>query len=196
MFLYFCDWTNKTRLKNLKDRGAPIGEKLIKVYASVENPQLYINRPVLVLVSDCSAFPDNEAFEYPNRGIYTSSRLEEDLTALGQEEYSKQFIRSLFRFGNRHDIACIQYGMEAIQNGEWVFKHPFDTLHGIDGIVRNPAFRNPAVHLDIFSQRTLSRLGKIIDLENKSNLLNEKETATVIKRVRFDIEGNITTKER
>ncbi|GEM_PF-2245192 len=166
MNLYFSDWSGF--LNQLSNKGILHGGRIIKVYATEKDPREVLGRPNLfILQSDGEPFTKDEIFSYPERESYKGTDLEEEMIKIGLTEDPKKHLRALFRFANRKDLEACQYAMSVKENGAWRFKHPFEDLDGIDTAIRSPQRRSAAIHLDIFSPRSLQRLRGIVNIDQR-----------------------------
>jgi len=200
MFIYFADWTNKKRLDDLASKRVPLGGKIIKGYASPVEPGILIGRPLTTLDISDDEFDRRETFNYGSRFKLTGDDLEKHMEKCGLSEEGKKYLRAIFRFGNLEPLSVIHFAMQISAGGRWYFAHPLDPvhgpIHGIDEAVARPHTRNAGIHIDIFTDRTLSLLAKFVDFYNPNQILNERETVCVMREIRLLSEGNFTDKER
>lgn len=170
MYLHFSDWS--MFMKTLDKKGIPHGDKIIKIYALEKDPKEVLQRPSLYTHKvDDMPFREDETFSYEERGSYTGPELKAKLTEMGLNEDGKRYARALFRFSNLPEIQSCQYMMSAKNpDGCWMFSNPFDDIDGLDRAAWNPA-RNPALHLDIFSEQSLARLRQIVNIDNSELLV-------------------------
>lgn len=180
MFIHLSDWS--LFLNELDRKGVPHGGRIIKAFAIEENPALKLGRPsIFTVCSKSSPFLEDEFFSYAGRETYSGPKLEKDLRDIGLDEISNRHVRALFRFGNSPEIQSCQTMMaQRSSNGEWIFKHPFNDIDGIEAAIRNPR-RALSIHLDMFCPETLTRLRKVFDIDNKELLvLYGKEILSLI----------------
>lgn len=200
MFVYFADWTSEARLRNLAEKGASVVGKIIKAYASPIDPRILTGKSLKTLAISGKAFGNRETFNYGSRFNLTGTELEDYMDKTGLSEEGKKYLRAVFRFGNTEPIDVIKFAMEIAVSGNWYFMHPLDPvhgpIHGIDEAVSRPNQRIPAIHLDIFTERTLPLLSQVVDFHDANQILDERETIEVIRGIRSYREGNFSGNER
>lgn len=173
MYLHFEDWSNQLFLNQLKAKGIPHGEKIIKVFASVDDPRIILRKPDLVALEiSGKPFPKDEIFDYGERGKYSGKMLEEKLLGINLSDFGKEVIRSLFRFANQEGFT--QTAMEIMIDGNWLIEHPLGDIDGID-IAKRYSDREKAIHLDIFLPQSLEHLREILDFTNPEKIANMLE---------------------
>lgn len=179
MYLSFSDWSSF--IKDLDRKGIPHGDKIIKVYATREDPRRLLKRPdIFVVESNGDPFTEEEFFKYPGRQAYRGQELEESLVERGLTEDAKERFRAIFRFANLPETQFCQYAMPYTQDGKWVFDHPLDIIDGLKLAARNHEGRSAGIHLDIFSARSLANLRKLFDIDQEKRLVDVK---TELKRL-------------
>lgn len=160
MFLRFEDWSQELFLKWLKDAGFDDVKKIIKVYASCEDPRESFDRRDLAVyqIAD-EQFAAEELFSYGERGKWTGDQIEEKLHILGLDEEGKRVARSLFRFSNLSALELCQTAMALKKaDGSWLIDHP---LEDIDFKSVNRFGRN-AIHLDVFVPSSIKKLEEFL----------------------------------
>jgi hypothetical protein len=181
MFLYFSDWSTDTNLAKLDERGFPHSDRLIKVYASSENPSVKLGREITTVEFPSSPFFPDEEFKFRSRGTWTGSNLEEYLEHFHLPEEEKRKARALFRFANSPKMEIVQYALEARNptTRGFICSLPLAIIDGLDEA--KDRGRQNGLHLDISTQRSIDRLGKIIDLENAEGLLTIRESTELTR---------------
>ena len=174
MFLYFSDWTDSV-FTYLKEIGA---KRIIKVFATELDLPKLLQRELIRIAGDSNPF--EEAFKYPERGLWTPEDLETHLESCGLSEEAKSTCRALFRFANREELEIAELAMSVRDRNttNWHFQHPF---HIIDGLGTKREDRFGVLHLDIFTPRSLERLAGLVDLENSQGLVTPREAALIGK---------------
>lgn len=190
MFIHFEDWTVPLFLSMLEAKGMPHAGRIMKVYATYQDPRELMDRPYLtVLESDHSPFRTDEVFRYEGRQSYTGDVLEEKLKELGLQLTGMDVTRSLFRFANQEDTGFCQAAMAAQYGGKWLFDHPFQDLDGVISNELQPNRRITQIHLDIFYPTSIERLRKIVDfVDNPQQVLTFREHSLLDKAI-LAIEG-------
>lgn len=187
MYLFFSDWSQFLPL--LEARGIPHGGRIIKAYAVKQDPKITLKKPgLVVLESTTQPFTKDEVFDYGERGTYKGPKLEEEMQRLGLSAIASQTIRALFRFANAKENAFCQYAMSIQVEGRWFIDHPFGGLHGLDKAIEDPERRSRSIHLDIFTERSLTVLRRIIDFERPELLAKSIEVQRLING-RLFLEG-------
>lgn len=178
MFLFFEDWSEPMFMSALDEKGIPHGDRIIKVMASDKNPRESLRPEIAVFESDDGPLT-TEAFRYPDRGVFTGSELEERLAKSGINDTSVRIVRALFRFANRKDVQSCQEAM-SIKNdrGEWVISNPLEDIDGIEAAALGDPRRVTCIHLDIFRLDTIRRLRRLVDIDDKNQLVNKREGRT------------------
>lgn len=163
MFIHFEDWSSPIFLNQLTTKNIPHGDKIIKVFASDENPNTIFKKPGLVVLEmDDSPFSSEEAYDYGDRGRYSGTQLEKKLAGYGLNDFGKRTMRALFRFSNQEGFC--QAAMETKVDDKWLIDHPFGDIDGITNAITNPAREN-SIHLDIFFPSSLERLKSIVNFD-------------------------------
>jgi hypothetical protein len=181
MFLYFSDWTSPQNLEKLEERGFPHAGKLIKVFASSENPSDKIGRKLSITQVDDSPFEPDVEFKFQGRAYWTGSELEVYLDHFHLKDEEEQKARSLFRFANSPEMEITQLAMLARRavTGTYHYNHPLAIIDGLDEARERG--RLNGLHLDIFTQRSIDRLANIINLENTEGLVTIRESVELSK---------------
>lgn len=190
MFLYFSDWTNLQNLRMLDEKGLPHYDRLIKVFATQKDPAIELRRDIITVISDGSEFTKDLAI--PGRGLYLAQEMEAFLNYMHITEEAKEKTRALFRFANTTEMAIVNLAM-LVKNtitGDWHYHHPLRVIDGLEEA--GTRGRENSLHLDIFTQRSIEKLSKVIDLENPEGLVTIRETVGL---ARIYPEGNPSTKE-
>lgn len=171
MYLRFEDWS--TYLYILDNKGIPHGDRIIKVFASLEDPREISDKKTLTVeMSDGSAFKPSECFDYGERGSYSGKDLEEYLEEKKLPPEAKEVVRALFRFSNRPDLRFCQTGMSIYDNeGKPVINHPMEDMDGIRNFHLGRATAYDQIHLDIFNPQSLEHLEQLIQFSNPEHIL-------------------------
>jgi len=170
MYVHFQDWTYPALLESLSDKGIPHGDRIIKVFASDEDPRTSLGRAALtVLDSDSRPFSGGEVYAYPDRRDFSGDELEEELASKNFGDVGTRTVRALFRFSNQYGFC--QASMAAKFAGAWVMEHPFQHIDGMKIAARLPR-RERTIHLDIFTPRSLGVLKGIVDYDDPKRVLD------------------------
>lgn len=168
MLVYFEDWSIDICLDRLEQKGLPHGGRVIKAFASGEDPRQVLGRESLKVVGSCGAeFQQGETFEYEGRGTYSDAQLEAILGMYGLNALGNRTARALFRFANEHGFC--QAAMQARQDDHWLITHPLEDIDGLD------AKRPASFHLDIFFPESLVTLREILDYDDPNLLVDWRE---------------------
>lgn len=166
MYLHFEDWS--LFLNQLKAKGIPHGEKIIKVFASKDDLRITLEKPdLIVLEINEKPFLANEVFDYGERGRYTGKELEEKLSTYNLSGFAKETIRSLFRFANQEGFT--QAAMGLMKDGKWTIEHPLGDIDGVN-IAQGNLDRENAIHLDIFLPQSLEHLKEVVDFTDSRKI--------------------------
>lgn len=159
--------------KKFREYGISPGDRLIKVFATTEDPRmLYSKESLAVVQMNGEPFTDTEQFFYKGRGLYTGEILECELAIRGHTEGAKEVIRALMRFANIPELGFCQRAMEArLPTGEWLIPHPFEDLHGAD----NPRRPEGDIHLDIFYPDSLKAIKTVVDYHRAELVMGARE---------------------
>lgn len=170
MYVHFQNWTHQTLLDSLSERGIPHGDRIIKAFATDEDPRIILGRAALtVLPGDPHPFSDQEVFAYPDRSEFVGSELEEELASKNFGDVGIRTVRALFRFSNQYGFC--QASMAAKFAGAWVMEHPFQHIDGMKIAARIPR-RERTIHLDIFTPGSLGLLKSIVDYSDPESILD------------------------
>lgn len=173
MYLYFEDATKF--LFMLDQKGIPHGDRIVKVFASENDPRVRILRKGLVIIESPHYSLDQEKFSYGQRGVYEGGDIESMIGAFGLNSLGQEIVRSLFRFSNRPDLGFCQAGMALTVDGKWLINNPLGDIDGIDQACHSPETRTLSIHLDIFVPESLQRLDKLVGFGNKDHLVTMRE---------------------
>lgn len=174
MFIRIEDWSNPLFLSQIERLEVAHENKLLKVFASYNDPRDHFDDDRLVIFDVSSdVFDENEVFAYIDREMFTGKMLEEKMQELLLSSTGKHIVRSLFRFAN--DIGVIDNIMSQTQDGRWVFDHPFDEINGIKTHNVYRREREAFIHIDIFHPSSLACLRKHVDIDNEYCLLGFRE---------------------
>ncbi len=194
MFIHFEDWSYPLFLSQIDKKGIPRGDRFIKIFASAENPSLFVKREVCVLEVPGEPFSEQELYHYQDRESYTGPELELHLASLDLSDSGRCVARSLFRFA--HEIGIIPNIMSVRHDEQWLLDHPFDEIDGLGRSGR--LFTGPKeldIHIDIIHPSSLALLEKIINYHDKEILLNSRERRELRYR-HLDTEGSLRRVER
>jgi hypothetical protein len=171
MNIHFQDWSDPALLEQLVKKELPHAGKIIKVFATDENPRIVLGREALTVVTASGLpFTEEEEFEYPGRGTYSGPELEDTLQAYGIGEVGPRTLRALFRFSNQNGFC--QGAMAANKtSGEPLIDHPFEEIDGITWAKRKPS-RERALHLDIFFPESIDILRGVVNYNDPNAVLN------------------------
>jgi len=168
-FIHFEDWsifTNILNKKNIKHGG-----RIIKAFASSEDPRITFSNPNLAVVKE-SDDDFRENYSYPEQvKEFDGDDLEAELDRRGFDSIAKKQIRTLFRFANNPNTPFCITGMAIKHNAEWLIKHPFDDIDGLEEVIKNPALAS-RIHLDIFTTESLNKLRDIVDYDDETQLVS------------------------
>lgn len=181
MLLYFSDWTTPQNLEHLKKNGFLNAERLIKVFASRKDPSAELGRKITIVESESDPFDPNIEFKYPGRGPWLGSDMEVYLSHFHLTDDAKQKARALFRFAQSPEMEIIQLAM-SIRNAatrDYHYHHPLAIIDGLDEAAQREGYHG--LHLDIFTQRSIEHLAKIIKLENTEGLVTIRESVELTK---------------
>jgi hypothetical protein len=182
MHVHFQNWSERYLLESLEKRNLPHGNRIIKVFATAEDPRAALGRSALTVIpGDPQPFSDQETYSYPGRQSYSGPELEGKLADTGLEELGVRTTRALFRFSNQHGFC--QAAMAAKSGEDWLIDHPFGDIDGL-GIAAQHPKRQRMIHLDIFFPGSLNALSSVVDYEDPQLVLNMREG------VRFLARGN------
>lgn len=196
MFIHFEDWTVPLFISRLNAKGLPHAGRIIKTYATYQDPRELIDRPsLIVLESNHSPFRNDESFPYEGRETYTGEDLETRLEELGLHSVGKEVVRSLFRFANQDNARFCQTAMAAQFEGKWLFDHPFQDLDGLEAARLKPDLKESQIHLDLFYPTSIERLRGIVNFDNRAQVLYYREHPLLEKAV-STYEGQRRGKER
>lgn len=173
MYLHFEDWS--PFLSRLKEKKLPHRDKLIKVFATFEDPRKSLRRELSVIEEDDSPFREDETFSYSGRPSFSGKKLEDELARRGFDERTKQTVRALFRFANRKEVQATQAAMKAKEGGVFLFNHPFEDIDGLKSTGRFSNHPEHIIHLDIFFPETLERIRRLVDLDDQETVLSMME---------------------
>lgn len=181
VFLYFSDWTTPQNLQQLKDKGFPHSGTLIKVFANNENPSTRLGRQITVVETSGNTFEKDELFKYPGRGFWLGSDLEVYLDHFHLSDEAKQETRALFRFAQSPEMEITQFAMSSTKDasGKYHYRHPLAIIDGLNEAMEKGRYNG--LHLDIFTQRSIDRLTKIINMENTEGLVTIRESVKLSK---------------
>jgi hypothetical protein len=177
MYVHFQDWSEARLLQSLDERRLPHGDRIIKVMTSEVDPRVALGRSALTVVeSGGGVFDADETFAYAQRRTYSGDELEEGLAKYGLGEVGQRTVRGLFRFS--HNAGFCQAAMMAKKpipsRNEWLIRHPFEHMDGIEAAQRLPA-REGLIHLDIFFPRSLEDLRRVVDYDDETALVGSME---------------------
>lgn len=180
MYIRFEDWTFPYTLNVLNQKKIPHGNKIIKVFATEEDPRVLFEKPTLtVLEVDDSPLTD-EQYDFGERGIYSGKDFEQYLTGKKLTEKAKRVARALIRFGT----PFAQKAMEARTEEGYLINHPLDGIdgfqYGTEQFVGSELER--ILHLDIFFPESLAKLREIVDYEDLGKVRNFREVIDYRKR--------------
>lgn len=173
MFLHLEDWTVPIFLEQLKGKGFENINRLIKIYASQQDPRQSWNKPDLTIfeVND-SPFTPDELYTFPDRDNYTGADLENRLAGLGLTEKGQRAFRTLFRFSYQEGFTT--EAMLAKKGENWLIEHPFEVVDEVESAIKNPRFSR-SLHLDIFFPDSIRRLEEKVGTENELVILGWRE---------------------
>lgn len=172
MYLHFEDWSSF--IPWLDQRGVKHGEKIIKVYASDEDPREKFNKSTLAVVeSSDEPFTEDDVFDFGERGVFTGLDYERSMAERGVNDKAARIARALARFATREDARFAYVGMQQVKaDGTFLIGHPLDGIHGWEWVLRG---KEEFLHLDIFTSISLPRLRGIVDFENPALILTSQE---------------------
>jgi len=151
-------------LGKLDADGLPHDGRIIKVFASSEDPRFLLGMPDLAVVqANGHPFTNDEAYTYEDRGTYSGAQLQEVVQSYELPAVGRFGVCSLFRFSNSQGFC--QAAMAARKGNDWLIDHPLKEVDGIDMAQRNPK-RAHSVHLDIFFPDSVRTLRRIVDIDN------------------------------
>lgn len=174
MYLHFEDWTSPVLLKQLDDKDMPHGGRIIKVFAGETDVRTIASPALTVVEFSGLPFADDEVFDYHARGIFDGATLEKDLATKRLCDAGKQTLRSLFRFSNCYGFCQASMFMLAQRGGGWLIGHPFADIDGVDKVEKGQ-YPYTNLHLDIFSPATLSKLKEIVDYDDETKVLKDRD---------------------
>ncbi len=176
MYVHFEDWsTAPTVQSRLETLSLPHEERVIKIFASGEDPRPALGRSALTIVeSDGSVFSEDEEYPYERRRSFSGPELEDDLQAYGLSDDGQRIARSLFRFSYEQGFS--QRAMAAVRKGNRgrSIRHPYESIDGLAAAQHQPA-REKAIHLDIFLPDSLAALREAVDYDDPEAVLGWKE---------------------
>lgn len=190
MYLRFEDWSSY--IPWLDQRGVKHGEKIIKVYASDDDPREKFRKPTLAVVESSDApFTDEEVFNFGQRGVFRGTDFERAIAERGANDKATRIARALARFATREDTRFAYVGMEQIKNdGSFLINHPLDGIHGWERVLGGRSGEEETLHLDILTSISLPRLRAIVDFENPTLVRNFQE------RIAYEREHPSVVRER
>lgn len=173
MFLYFSDWTTDENLRKLEEQDLPHAGRLIKVFATHEDPSETLGRYITTVEELGYAFDPDKQFKYYNRGPWLGSELETYLDHFHLPEEIKQKARALFRFAESPQMEITNLAMSP-RNTFRHYNHPLEIIDGLEEALQRQRYNG--LHLDIFSPPSIERLEKFIDLKNPEVLVSIRES--------------------
>ena len=174
MYLHFEDWSPFLPL--LGRQGKKHGGKIIKVFATDDDPRERLNKSSLVVVeSSDEPFTEEDVFDFGERGVYTGRDFEQAVAEKGANDKATRIARALMRFATREDTGFAYVGMQIRVGDRFLIEHPLDGLHGWERAVGGRAGLEETLHLDIFSPISLPRLRRIVDFEDPAQILSYQE---------------------
>ncbi len=169
MHIRFEDWTEAMYF--LERKKVPHGTKIIKIFASDEDPREKYGKATLKVVEvGDEPFREDEVFDAGNRGTFTGKDIEEAIAAKGTNELAVRTARALARFALQPELKFAQTGMEIKVDGQYLLNSP---LEGIDGWKRTTGGQEGGehlMHIDVISPKALRALGRIVDFEDSSTV--------------------------
>lgn len=192
VFLYFSDWTTQENLKKLEEKGFPQAGKLIKVFASYQDPSAKLGRQITVIEKSGEPFDLDKKFKYAGRSYWLGLEMEEYLDHFRLTPEAKQKTRALFRFADSPEMEITQLAMSLAKDasGSYRYRHPLAIVDGLTEAMERGRF--DGLHLDIFTQRSIGHLASLINLESTEGLVTLRESTELTKSTR---EGFPPTKE-
>lgn len=88
------------------------------------------------------------------------------------------------------EIAQLAMDIRNSETGKMQYNHPLKIIDGLEESLAKD--RNYGFHLDVFTPRSIERIGQFVDLENPQTLVSERESIALEK---LTPEGSSPTKE-
>lgn len=177
MYLRFEDWS--AFIPWLDKKGAPHGGKIIKVFATDEDPRVMFAKPTLVVVdSRDGPFTDDEFFYFGERGVFTGRDFESAIAEKRVNDKAARIARALARFATREDTGFAYVGMQVRVGDGFLIQHPLEGIDGWERVAGGLEGKEETLHLDIFTPTSLGRLRRIVDFENPATIRTSDERLT------------------
>lgn len=169
MYLRFEDWSQFTGY--LDRKGISHGGRIIKIYATDEDPRIKFGKEGLAVVeSSDEPFKSDEVFDFGERGVFTGQDLEDAISAKQANELAGRTARALARFAVREDTRFAYVGMQVKVGERFLIQHPLDGIDGWERVVGGQQGQEGSLHLDIFTPTSLGRLRQIVDFEDSTRI--------------------------
>lgn len=153
MYIFFVDATDTRWLDNLNKKKIPHAGRIVKVFVSKTNPRTLSGK--------------KDLFYIPKDGKYDPSiaAFRERLLARGFNDTTVAYPLTLFEFSKKmgflaHFIMAKGYD-----------KDPLDHLHGYKRAKTDPW----RIHIDVFTQEGISKLRRVLDIDNPEMVLTQRE---------------------
>lgn len=182
MYLRFEDWTTFT--SKLDKKGVRHGGKIIKVFATDDDPKKKFGKPTIVVVeSSDEPFTDGNVFDFGERGIFTGLDFERAIAEKGVNDKAVRIARALARFSIREDTGFAYVGMQVRVGDDFLLDHPLDGIHGWERTIGGLSGQEETLHLDIITSTSLLRLRRIVDFENPALVMTYRERISYEREV-------------
>lgn len=177
MYLRFEDWSMPILMERLNDKGVTHGDKIIKVFATDEDPRITYKKDSLSVVEINDEPFRDEVFDFGERGIFTGQDFEQGIMRKGVSEHAAKTARALARFATREDTRFAYVAMRLKAGEDFLIQHPLD---GIDGWARVAEGRTAeeSLHLDIFTPTSLGRLRQLVDIDDPTRIMTHEDRLT------------------
>ena len=183
MYLRFEDWSTFTTL--LDRKGATHGGKIIKVFATDDDPRITFNKPTLMAVdSNDEPFTAGDVFDFGERGVFTGVDFERTIAERKVNDLAARTARALARFATREDTGFAYIGMQNRLRDGFLIQHPLDGIHGWQRVTDGLEGQEETLHLDIITPISLGRLRGVVDFEDPA-MIRTREERSVFDRERM-----------
>ncbi|MBI4058335.1 hypothetical protein HY408_01070 [Candidatus Gottesmanbacteria bacterium] len=185
-YLYFEDYSMFTFV--LDQKGIEHGGKIIKVFATRDDPrEVFLQSHLAVVMVDDGPLID-EDFEFPTRELsWRASQIEADLMDRTTQPLVREIARALLRFASLPETQFLISGMSLRDNtGHWVISHPLDEIDGWKLSDRGKEFMT-SLHLDIFRPLSLESLRQMVNIDDPGQLVPLKE-GNLYRKTQYDRE--------
>jgi hypothetical protein len=162
MYLYFEDWS--AFIGDLDKKNLPHDGKIVKVFASEQDPRVYFDDPRLKVVEIDATPLHDQVFRFHNQRVFQGEEIEVFMADLGLHEPARQIVRSLLQFADRTEIWQGEMGIRV--SCRRLINHPLDKVDGLFKAAAQPQARTRIIHIDVFTAPALQKLKTIVDHDN------------------------------